>query len=76
MTNHIDFQVVGDRKINCISCETLINVMLERASGIEEVTSSAKTQYVTVSFDDAQISAEQVRAKLNELGFSVEPISS
>lgn len=74
MTNNIDFQVVGDRKIHCVSCETLITLMLKRLPGIEQVTSSARTQHVAVTFDDNQPSAEQMQAKLAEIGFTAELI--
>lgn len=74
MTNNIDFQVVGDRKIHCVSCETLITLMLKRLPGIEQVTPSARTQQVMVIYDDNQTSAEQIEAKLGEIGFTVELI--
>jgi copper chaperone CopZ len=76
MTNSIEFKVVGERKIHCVSCETLIKAMLQRESGIEQVTSSAKTQQIAVCFDGGQTSAKQVEEKLGEMGFAVERIPS
>lgn len=76
MSSNISFKVVGDRKIHCVSCEAVIMLALKRIAGIEQVMSSAKTQHVTVSFDDNQTSADQVQAKLTEIGFAVEPIAS
>lgn len=76
MTSNINFKVVGDLKINCAGCEAVIMLAVKRLAGIERVTPSAKTQHVAVSFDDSQISAEQVQAKLTEIGFAVEPVAS
>ncbi len=51
MGNSIEYKVIGERKIYCVSCETLIKAMLQREAGIEEVASSAKTQHIAVRFD-------------------------
>jgi copper chaperone CopZ len=75
MADRIDFMVVGDRKIHCVSCETMINFSLKRVPGIEQVTPDAKTQRVAVNFDRARISTEQVQDKLKEIGFDVEKIN-
>jgi copper chaperone len=76
MTNKIDFTVVGNRKMNCIGCETLLRLMLRRMPGIKEVTADATTQKVAVCFDRSQISSEQVQAKLQEIGFEVEKVAA
>jgi copper chaperone CopZ len=74
MTNKFDLQVVGDRKIHCVSCETLIKLLLQRIAGVEQVTPSASTQRVAVSYDDSQASIGEVQAKLAEMGFAVEQV--
>jgi hypothetical protein len=42
-------------------------------SGPVTVQASAQTQRVVVALDPAQISSDQVRAKLQRLGYAVEP---
>lgn len=71
MTLLIDFQVIGDEKIHCAGCETRIGFALRRLPGVREVRASAETQGIAVTIDPEQISPEQVRARLRELGYEV-----
>lgn len=75
MAHSIKFNVVGERKIFCVSCETLIRLMLERISGVLQVTSSARMQHIAVHSDGTQATADQVQTKLHEMGFAVEQIA-
>ncbi len=65
----IDFKVVGEQKIHCEGCEQRVGNALRRLPGVENVETSHKTQDVRVQVDPAQVSAEQVQAKLDQLGY-------
>lgn len=71
MTLLIEFQVIGDEKIHCSGCETRIAFALRRLPGVREVRASAETQRIAVTIDPAELSPEQVRARLQELGYEV-----
>ncbi len=58
--------------IHCGSCENTIKTSLSRLPGVAAVLPSAERSDVRVSFDDAQVSEEQLREALAEVGF--EPV--
>jgi Cu+-exporting ATPase len=70
MTQTIDLTVTGDQPIHCASCEQRIDTGLRRLPGVRTVRASSKTQRVEVAVDPTQVSAEQVRDKLEQLGFT------
>jgi copper chaperone CopZ len=59
-------------EIHCASCENTIRTALSRLPGVGAVVPSSATGDVRVSFDSAKVSEEQLRARLQEVGF--EPI--
>ena len=71
MTKTLCFTVIGDQKLHCQSCEQRVATALRRLTGVQHVQASAKTQQVSVRFDPTQVRAEQVRAKLEQLGYDV-----
>ncbi len=71
MIRGVDFTVTGEEKIHCAGCEQRIANALRRLPGVQDVQASAQSQRVVVKLDPAQISPEQVRAKLKELGYQV-----
>lgn len=73
MTRTMDFSVIGTQSIHCAGCEERIRHALRRLPGVHTVGASAHSQQVAVTFDPAQVSPEQVRAKLEQLGYQVIP---
>lgn len=69
MITQLQLQVTGDEQIHCAGCETRIGFALRRLPGVHEVRASAQTQQVCVSFDLAQVTPEQLRARLQQLGY-------
>lgn len=65
--------VIGEQKINCAGCEQRIDNALRRLNGIQDVKASAQDQRVEVEYDPSQANAEQVRARLEKLGYDVRP---
>lgn len=63
------FKVIGDQKIHCTGCEQRIGNALRRLDGVRDVKASFKTQEVAVTIDDARVEPEQLRAKLEQLGY-------
>ena len=73
MTQTVRYTVTGEQKIHCAGCEERIRNALRRLSGIQDVQASAETQHVVVSFDPARVTPDQVRAKLEWIGYRVQP---
>ncbi len=71
MTRTLNFTVTGEQKIHCAGCEERIGNALRRLPGITDVQASAESQKVAVTFNPDQVSADQVRAKLEQLGYRV-----
>ncbi len=68
-TTVVQFEVAGEEKIYCASCESRIATALRRLPGVEEVQASAETQRVKLTIDPARVSADEVRARLEQLGY-------
>lgn len=56
-------------EIHCANCENTIRTALTRLPGVSVVVPSSATNDVKVSFDPATITEEQIRARLDEVGY-------
>lgn len=71
MTTTVEFEVVGEDRIHCQGCESRIAAGLGRLRGVEQVQASAQTQRVRVAIDPSAVTADEVRARLVQLGYQV-----
>jgi copper chaperone CopZ len=69
MPQTLEFVVTGEEKMHCDGCEQRVSKALRRLPGVQDVRASAVTQQVLVTIDPSQVGAEQVRAKLEQLGY-------
>jgi copper chaperone CopZ len=69
MAQTLEFVVTGEDKMHCAGCEQRVSNALGRFPGVQEVQASATTQHVLVTVDPSQVGAEQVRSKLEQLGY-------
>jgi copper chaperone CopZ len=69
MAHTLEFVVTGEEKMHCAGCEQRVSNALRRLPGVHEVRASATTQQVLVTIDPNQVGAEQIRAKLEQLGY-------
>ncbi len=72
----IEFTITGEQQIHCAGCEQRISNALRRLPGVQDVRASAQSQHVAARIDASQVSADQVRAKLEQLGYQVAPSAS
>jgi copper chaperone CopZ len=70
-TNTMQFTVTEDREIHCEGCEQRISRTLERLDGVETVEASAQTQHISVKTDYSQTDPDQLRKRLDLLGYEV-----
>ena len=68
-TTVVQLEVIGEEKIHCEGCEARIANALRRLPGVEEVQASAETQRVKVTIDSVKVSADEVRARLAQIGY-------
>ena len=69
----VRFKVEGENKMHCAGCEQRVDNALHRLEGVGEVRASFQTQEVTVTIDESKVSAEQVRERLEQLGYVAAP---
>jgi copper chaperone CopZ len=71
MSKTIEFVVTGEEKMHCAGCEQRVGHALRRLPGVTDVRANAETQQVVVTFEPAQVSSNQVRTKLEQIGYQV-----
>ena len=62
---------VLDKGIHCGGCETRIQSVLTKVPGVEMVNANHKTQKVELSLDPEVVSLQDVKEKLEDLGYKV-----
>ncbi|HEX2273699.1 MAG TPA: heavy-metal-associated domain-containing protein [Acidimicrobiales bacterium] len=60
-------------EIHCAGCENTIRAALSGLTGVALVVPSAERNDVKVSFDETQVSEDELRARLTEAGY--EPVA-
>ncbi len=63
---------VLDKAIHCEGCEARIQSVLTKVPGVQEAKASYKTQSVQLSLDSDSVSVQDVKDKLEDLGYSTE----
>ena len=61
-----DFNIQG---MHCISCKQLIEEEIREVAGVENITVDLPTGHAQVVYDEQQISAQFVAAKITALGY-------
>lgn len=73
MADKTEFIVVGEEKLHCEGCEQRVDRALKRLDGIWEVEASHRSQHIEVEYDPGQVGEEEIRERLDLLGYEVEP---
>lgn len=71
MTTKVNFSVTGDHQIHCDGCEQRISQALERLEGVQTVDASVQSQRIVVETDPTQTGPDQLRERLDLLGYDV-----
>ena len=70
MSQKVNLKVISqERTIHCAGCEARIQILLTRLPGVEQVKAEYKTQMVHLTMDSEIVSLEQVREKLEDMGY-------
>ena len=63
---------VLDKAIHCAGCEARIQSVLVRMPGVQDVKADHKTQKVILTMDSGSVSIQELKGKLEDLGYSTE----
>ena len=72
MATLIQLQITGEQRMHCAGCEGRIAYALGRLPGVQGVIASTSTQRISVTVDPDRVTLEQIRQKLDELGYETE----
>ncbi len=61
-----------DNAIHCEGCEARIQSVLTKMPGVQESKASYKTQKVGLTLDSARVSIQEIKDKLEDLGYDTE----
>lgn len=67
----LNFNVEG---MTCASCSAIIERMVSKIDGVENITVNLATNKAHVSFNPALVSVEDIAQKIDDLGFKATPI--
>ncbi len=63
---------VRNKAIHCEGCEARIQSVLTKMPGVQDAKASHKTQKVDLTLDSASVSIQEVKDKLEGLGYDTE----
>ena len=69
----VTMKIVGDHKMNCGGCEGNVRNTLSQLPGVAEVLADKNTQLVEVKLASDETGFEQLKAKLETIGYVAEP---
>ena len=74
MLNTNTFQVVGDPRMHCASCEQRVARVLGGLEGVRQVSADAASQRIEVLFDTSVVQAAAIAEHLQLLGYAVKSV--
>ena len=69
MVKSAAFEVIGDQRLHCESCERRVERLLKALQGVGKVRAQAHYQRIEVLFDTAVLEATAIADRLNEAGY-------
>ena len=68
----ITMKIVGDHQMSCGGCEGNVRNTLYQLPGVTEVVADKNTQLVEVKLDSDETGFDQLKAKLDTIGYAAE----
>lgn len=69
MFKSITFEVIGNERLHCESCEHRVQRVLKALEGVVQVRAKARNQLIEVLFDTAVLEATTIAQRLSEVGY-------
>jgi len=76
MFKSITFEVIGDQRLVCESCERRVERLLKALQGVGQVRAQAHDQRIEVLFDTATLEATAITERLGKAGYETRVGSS
>lgn len=76
MFKSIAFEVIGDQRLQCESCEQRVERMLKGLPGVGQVRAQAHNQHIEVRFDSAVLQPAAIAERLGQAGYETRVGSS
>lgn len=68
------YAITGEEKMHCEGCENRVRNALQRLDGVLGVITCIEEQRITVSIDTERVRADQVDARLRQIGYKVHTV--
>ncbi len=69
MLKSVSFEVTGEQRIFCESCEQRIQKLLKAVEGVKQVRAQSRNQRVEVMYDTATLDATAIVERLSQAGY-------
>jgi len=76
MFKSITFEVIGDQRLHCESCEQRVQRLLKALEGVAQVRAHARNQRIEVLFDRAVLEPTAITERLGKAGYETRVASS
>ena len=76
MFKSITFNVIGDQRLHCESCEQRVERFLKELQGVRQVRAQAQNQHVEVLYDAALLEPTVIAERLGKAGYKTRVGSS
>ena len=76
MFKSVTFEVIGDQRLICESCERGVEGLLKALQGVGQVRAQARKQRIEVLFDTAVLDATAIAERLDKAGYETRVQSS
>jgi len=69
MFKSIAFEVIGEQRLHCESCEQRVERLLKALSGVGQVRAQAHNQLIEVLFDSSALEPAAIAKRLAQAGY-------
>ncbi len=75
MFKSVSFEVVGEQKLHCESCERRVERLLKSLDGVGKVHANSKNQRIDVLLDTAILESDAIKDRLRTAGYQAKSSS-
>ncbi|MDQ3666885.1 MAG: heavy-metal-associated domain-containing protein [Acidobacteriota bacterium] len=76
MYKSVTFEVIGDQRLHCESCENRVTRLLKGVEGVSKVRAQSSNQRIEVLFDNALLDDAAIAQRLRAAGYETRADSS
>jgi len=76
MFKSVTFDVIGDQKLHCESCERRVERLLKGLEGVSKVRTQARNQLIEVLYDASVLEPAAIADRLSAAGYQTRAGSS